>query len=707
MRLHLPLFETRVGKRIVILFFLCAMLPTALLAWLSYQQIETQLAIRSAERLRHLSKNVGMGLFERLQLATSFVQVRATLLSDIDHPDAVRHLLKDVPPGLLQLTLEEHRARGTHPLAAEAIARMDDGRAVLQVDSSGDLYLGTPVPGPGRQVLWGRLDKDFLFGGHEGLPLLPPDTELCVFTERSRPLICTRPMPIDVAVTDVPDGEFRWRDQGVVYQAGVWNLFLGFEFGAPAWRIVVSEDRAHVLAPIRSAGSTFAWVALLSLSVVAWLSAWLVRRSMDPLRQLQRGTHHIARRDFDHRVTIRSKTRDEFHDLADSFNGMARQMGGHVRALTALNAIDRAVLSALDRDEIVDVILERSGQLLSYDAMAIGLAPADTFDGAWTFSLVADEGHDRVDVSMALTDTERADLDHAPQALGALLFTRLPHGGAISSSMVFPIRVGGKPQGVLLLGFRDREALGEDSLVHVRQLTDQVAVALTNAKLVEQLEQLSWGTMTALARAIDAKSPWTAGHSERVTSLAMALGKRLGLEEGQVEQLHRGGLLHDLGKIGVPAEILDKPGRLTAEERRVMESHPVVGVRILAPITAYGDVLDIVRHHHERWDGAGYPDRLAGHDIPLLARVLAVADIYDAVTSDRPYRPGWNPTEAADHLRREAGRGVDPRIATCFLALLEEQPELADPPGAGPGSRVTPVRAFERPPMFAARKEHV
>jgi putative nucleotidyltransferase with HDIG domain len=187
----------------------------------------------------------------------------------------------------------------------------------------------------------------------------------------------------------------------------------------------------------------------------------------------------------------------------------------------------------------------------------------------------------------------------------------------------------------------------------------------------EQLQGMSWATLETLARTIDANSPWTAGHSERVTRLSMVIGRQMMLGQDEIDRLHRGGLLHDVGKIGIPSAILDKPSALTPAELDLVREHPVVGARILEPIRAFKDVMGIVRHHHERYDGTGYPDRLAGDRIPLLARVAAVADVYDALVSDRPYRSGWSSERAVEHIARNSGRHFDPAVVRAFLALTE------------------------------------
>ncbi|MBI3475235.1 MAG: HD domain-containing protein [Acidobacteria bacterium] len=186
---------------------------------------------------------------------------------------------------------------------------------------------------------------------------------------------------------------------------------------------------------------------------------------------------------------------------------------------------------------------------------------------------------------------------------------------------------------------------------------------------VEALEQLDLGTLSALARAIDAKSAWTAGHSERVTHLALRLAHAMGLSPQDLQIMHRGGLLHDIGKIGTPPAILDKAGSLDPEEMRIMQDHVKIGVRILEPIPCFRDALPIVAQHHEWFDGSGYPAGLAGTSIGLLARILTVADCYDAMVSDRPYRKGLPPQQAFDILRRRSGTQFDPAVIEVFFGL--------------------------------------
>ncbi len=190
--------------------------------------------------------------------------------------------------------------------------------------------------------------------------------------------------------------------------------------------------------------------------------------------------------------------------------------------------------------------------------------------------------------------------------------------------------------------------------------------------MVRELDDLNIGILTALARTVDANSQWTHGHSERVTEYVLDIARELGLNEDVCENLHRAGLLHDLGKVSIPAEILNKPGKLTAEEYTLMKGHPSEGDRILEPIQAFKHIRPFIRHHHERWDGNGYPDGLRGPEIPLGARILAVADVYDALYSDRPYRKGWDHKKVLNYLKEESGGAFDPTVVKAFLRCVEK-----------------------------------
>ena len=176
----------------------------------------------------------------------------------------------------------------------------------------------------------------------------------------------------------------------------------------------------------------------------------------------------------------------------------------------------------------------------------------------------------------------------------------------------------------------------------------------------------------ALGQAVEQRDRQTAGHCDRVAFMAVALGMAARLDRPSLLALYRGGYLHDVGKVGIPDSILFKPGKLTADEWVTMRSHTLRGEEICRHLKSLGPALPIIRHHHERWDGSGYPDGLRGKQIPLIARLLQMADIYDALTSARPYKPAFSPGKALDILRDETGRGWrDPQVMDLFLTLHE------------------------------------
>jgi cyclic di-GMP phosphodiesterase len=196
------------------------------------------------------------------------------------------------------------------------------------------------------------------------------------------------------------------------------------------------------------------------------------------------------------------------------------------------------------------------------------------------------------------------------------------------------------------------------SLLRLKQFTDEL----------ESAESV----LCTLAISIEAKDPYTVGHCDRLSVYAQAMGKRIGLTAELQIALRRGGIVHDLGKVAVPEYILRKPGPLTPEERKIMEEHPVVGERICAPLKSFRNVLPIIRHHHEKLDGSGYPDGLKGNAIPLTARILSTVDIYDALTTDRPYRKAFSREQAIATLHQEVKRGWwDPELIREFEGVLD------------------------------------
>ncbi|HXW18540.1 MAG TPA: HD domain-containing phosphohydrolase [Candidatus Acidoferrales bacterium] len=203
------------------------------------------------------------------------------------------------------------------------------------------------------------------------------------------------------------------------------------------------------------------------------------------------------------------------------------------------------------------------------------------------------------------------------------------------------------------------------SLLRLKNYTDE----LENAEAV----------LFSLALSIEARDPTTHGHCGRLSEISALLGSRLGLASEQVTALRRAGVVHDIGKVAIPDSILLKEGPLTAEEEALLREHPVVGERICAPLKSFRLVLPIIRHHHEKQDGTGYPDGLSGEEIPVTARVLQIVDVYDALTTERPYRTALSSEEAVDYLEREAKLGWwDPNLLAQFRKMLHDDRSTVD-----------------------------
>jgi putative nucleotidyltransferase with HDIG domain len=465
--------------------------------------------------------------------------------------------------------------------------------------------------------------------------------------------------------------EFEW--EGESYLACYRWIFMEPKFLMPGFNITFVQSETDAFLQMVEFMKIFPQVILLSLLVIVILSIYFIRKSLEPLKMLKEGTHQIASKNFNHRVDIDS--RDEFEELAGSFNQMAIQLSDQFNTLETNAQITRSVLSSLETRKILDTVISRMTDCFACEEVGIGLVNRDQPDRIQFYlaDRQAENGIRKVHLKLLAADLNSLQNNKEfliiEQNQDIPDYLSILDGNGIGAYLVLPIFLDKNLSAIITLSYRNAEVLNDDRF-RGRQLADQVAVALSNSGLVEQLSRLNWGILKALARAVDAKSSWTAGHSERVTKLALKIADSLNLNQKERENLHRAALLHDIGKLGISSAILNNPGKLDDIEYNTMKSHPQLGARILEPIDEHSAIIPIVSQHHERFDGKGYPEGLAGTSIHLGARILAVADVFDALNSDRPYRKGMPLEKVLGIIQQESGRQFDPVIVEALMNVM-------------------------------------
>jgi PAS domain S-box-containing protein len=355
--------------------------------------------------------------------------------------------------------------------------------------------------------------------------------------------------------------------------------------------------------------------------------------------------------------------------------------------LSALRAIDRMILTSNHLAETLDAVLGKITDLLCVDAAEILLyePKSKMLQPAALIGLEeALEGNGPVELGQARCGhvVLRRQMEFVPDLSqvedeGTPLSRKAYH--EFTSYLALPLIAGGEIKGVLQLFQRTRMDPGDEWFGFLNALADLAAIAIDHSQLFEnqkitnqRLAEAYDRTIMGWSKALDLRDHETEGHSQRVTEMSARLAYAMGIPESDMIYVRWGAMLHDIGKVGVPDQILLKPGPLTAAEWEVMRQHPIFAHELLSPIRFLGPAVDIPYFHHESWDGAGYPWGLKGLDIPLLARIFAVVDSWDALLSDRPYRTGWDPERALAYIRAQAGKQFDPEVARVFLDLVKD-----------------------------------
>ena len=375
---------------------------------------------------------------------------------------------------------------------------------------------------------------------------------------------------------------------------------------------------------------------------------------------------------------------EELRRRNEELTHLNEQAERRMQRLVSMRTIDMAISGSFDVGIVLGIVLDQlTGQMDVHAADILLFNPqGQSFKfssgrGFRTQGLERSQYKFGSDLSW-LVIKERRELEITDLKAQANVLQRTPDlsGEGFIAYVGLPLIAKGKIQGVLEIF--QREPLNRDQEWHnyLDTLAGQAAIAIDSAQLFDHLQSSNTelvmaydSTLAGWASALELRDKETEGHTRRVASLTTQLAQAMGLDQDEQVQVYRGALLHDIGKMGVPDSIVLKPGPLTEEEWAIMKRHPQYAYDMLAPITYLRSALDIPHYHHEKWDGTGYPRGLKGENIPLAARLFAVVDVWDALTSDRPYRKAWSEPEAVEYIRQQSGQHFDPSVVKIFLEI--------------------------------------
>lgn len=366
---------------------------------------------------------------------------------------------------------------------------------------------------------------------------------------------------------------------------------------------------------------------------------------------------------------------------------MEDQIKRQLDHLKALRVIDMTITASADLRLSLQAILKQTISQLQVDAVDILLLNPTTHILEYADGMgFRTKGVERTTVRIGEGYAGRAALERRMVSIHALYESMeslsrrtLLEGENFSDYYGAPLIAKGEVKGVLEVFHRSPIQADQEWIDFLEALTGQAGLAIDNATLFQSLQRsnLELGmayesTLEGWSAALDLRDKETEGHTVRVTDLTLQLAKQMGIKDKELAYIRRGALLHDIGKMGVPDRILLKPDNLTNEELEIMQRHPVYAYELLSRIEYLRPALNIPYCHHEKWDGSGYPRSLKGEEIPLEARIFAIVDVYDALTSDRPYRPAWTKEKALEHIRSLSGAHFDPKVVDAFLELLDQ-----------------------------------
>jgi HD-GYP domain-containing protein (c-di-GMP phosphodiesterase class II) len=378
----------------------------------------------------------------------------------------------------------------------------------------------------------------------------------------------------------------------------------------------------------------------------------------------------------------------EIRNLVKVFNGVNRNLEDQVKKLEESRALIQDLLknigSVINSEEKVesffDLIIGSMIKALEAESGALILLAEE--DKEKFFYHVAACGKEREKI-LSLASRRSPSIMWMSQEKRPLVINRTAESGGAApeqdeltyrSLMCVPLRFQNKNLGcILVLNKRNEQPFTSEDTLLLEHVANQIAIAAENSRLMADAERSYVETIAALAVAVEERDPYTRGHLDRVANYAVRVGQAMCMSEKDVQTLKDGAFLHDVGKIAIEDRILLKPDKFTPEERKIMESHPEKGEKIIAPLHSFKDLREIVRHHQEWYDGSGYPDGAKGDQISLGARILTVVDVYDALTTTRPYRQALPREEALKIMSKESGTHFDPQVLKIFSEIIQQE----------------------------------
>lgn len=348
---------------------------------------------------------------------------------------------------------------------------------------------------------------------------------------------------------------------------------------------------------------------------------------------------------------------------------LANETLNKYKEITLLYDMVEQVSSSLDTKEIARLVIEQAKRVIRFSSISVLLLDKDT----GSMELVADNGNEP---GIAMAVTRGAGIEGSVWSSGRAEIVNDVHAdprffsgsATVSSLMCAPLKAKDSVVGIINLGSEEPVSYMAEDLKLFTSIASLAAVAMENAGLYEQLKESFYTTVYTLAETIEKRDPYTGNHTKRVMEYSLAIGKTIGLSKAEMTRLQLGAVLHDIGKIGVRDIVLFKESGLTDDEFEQIKQHAIFGEEIISRITSLKTAIPGVKQHHEKFNGRGYPNGLAGEEIDITARIIAVADSYDAMTSDRPYRKGLTIDEAFAELRKFSGSQFDPTVVDAFLA---------------------------------------